>query len=80
MRKPLVIAVLTLLGSTAFAAGEVYRWKDANGVWNYSDQPHPGAELIRGTLCASNAVACNAGRPRRARRCPRAPRPTTPCP
>jgi hypothetical protein len=25
----------------------VYRWKDSSGVWNYSDQPHPGAELIR---------------------------------
>ena len=47
MRKPLVIAVITLLGSSAFAAGEVYRWKDAKGVWNYSDQPHPGAEVIR---------------------------------
>jgi hypothetical protein len=47
MRKPLVFAVITLLGSSAFAAGEVYRWKDAKGVWNYSDQPHPGAELIR---------------------------------
>lgn len=57
MRKPFVIAVLTLLGSTAFAAGEVYRWKDANGVWNYSDQPHPGAELIRRTAGSSNASA-----------------------
>jgi hypothetical protein len=57
MRKPLAIAVITLLGSTAFAAGEVYRWKDASGVWNYSDQPHPGAEVIRRTTAASNASA-----------------------
>jgi hypothetical protein len=47
MRKPLAIAVLTLLGTTAFAAGEVYRWKDAAGVWHYSDQWAPGAELVR---------------------------------
>jgi hypothetical protein len=48
MRKIFAIAVVTLLGSTAFAAGEVYRWKDANGVWHYSDQHQPGAELYRG--------------------------------
>lgn len=53
MRKPLAIAVLTLLGSTAFAAGEIYRWKDANGIWNYSDQHHPGAELVRGSRAPS---------------------------
>jgi hypothetical protein len=57
MRKPLVIAVMTLLGSTAaFAAGEVYRWKDSSGVWNYSDQPHPGAELVRGNVAPSTAT------------------------
>jgi hypothetical protein len=55
MRKPIVIAVMTLLGSTAFAAGEVYRWKDSSGVWNYSDQPHPGAELIRRSSASSAA-------------------------
>jgi hypothetical protein len=63
MRKPLAIAVLTLLGSNAFAAGEVYRWKDASGTWNYSDQPHPGAERIRGVPAASNAAAAPAAAP-----------------
>ena len=29
------------------AEGEVYRWKDVNGVWHYSDQPQPGAELVK---------------------------------
>jgi len=48
MRKIFAIAVVTLLGSSAFAAGEVYRWKDAAGIWHYSDQPQPGAELVRG--------------------------------
>jgi hypothetical protein len=47
MRKAFAITVIALLGSTAFAAGEVYRWKDANGIWHFSDQPQPGAELVR---------------------------------
>jgi hypothetical protein len=57
MRKPLAIAVMTLLGTAAFAAGEVYRWKDANGVWHYSDQNHPGAELVRTSGAPSTASA-----------------------
>jgi predicted lipid-binding transport protein (Tim44 family) len=48
MRKIFAIAIVTLLGSTAFAAGEVYRWKDPTGIWHFSDQPQPGAELVRG--------------------------------
>ncbi|MFO7325791.1 MAG: DUF4124 domain-containing protein [Pseudomonadota bacterium] len=27
-------------------AAEVWRWKDANGVIHYSDQPRPGAERV----------------------------------
>ncbi len=49
MRKTLILTALTLIATGAFAAGEVYRWKDADGTWHYSDQPHPGAELVRGT-------------------------------
>jgi hypothetical protein len=48
MRKLLVLALAPLLATSAFAAGEVYRWKDPNGTWHYADQPRPGAELIRG--------------------------------
>jgi predicted lipid-binding transport protein (Tim44 family) len=56
MRKIFALTVVTLLGSTAFAAGEVYRWKDPNGIWHYSDQPQPGAELVRGArLTAPNS-------------------------
>jgi hypothetical protein len=47
MLKAFAITAIALLGSTAFAAGEVYRWKDANGIWHFSDQPQPGAELVR---------------------------------
>jgi hypothetical protein len=46
MRKIIPIAAL-LIGPLALAGGEVYRWKDANGVPHYSDQPQPGAELVR---------------------------------
>lgn len=57
MRTLIAIAALTLLGSTAFAAGEVYRWKDANGVWHYSDQPRPGAEVMRGGYTTGTTTA-----------------------
>lgn len=49
MRKLFTLAAATLLATSAFAAGEVYRWKDANNTWHYSDQPQPGAEMVRGT-------------------------------
>ena len=63
MRKPFAIAALTLLVSTAFAAGEVYRWKDASGLWHYSDQNHPGAELVvRGQAVPADATT-NAAAP-----------------
>jgi hypothetical protein len=60
MRMPFAIAVLTLLSSAAFAADEVYRWKDASGTWHYSDQPRPGAEKVRGNAPPSTAAAAPA--------------------
>jgi hypothetical protein len=48
MRKFILIAFATLfVAPAAMADGEVYRWKDANGLWHYSDQPQPGAELVK---------------------------------
>jgi len=47
MRKIITFTAATLLMASAFAAGEVYRWKGPDGTWHYSDQPHPGAELVR---------------------------------
>ncbi len=35
--------------ATGAGQGDIYRWKDANGAWHYSDQPQEGAELVRGT-------------------------------
>jgi hypothetical protein len=47
MRKIFTFTACTLLMAAAFAEGEVYRWKGTDGTWHYSDQPRPGAELIR---------------------------------
>jgi hypothetical protein len=48
MRKLIYISAACLIGAASLvqAAGEIYRWKDASGIWHYSDQPQPGAELI----------------------------------
>jgi hypothetical protein len=47
MRKILTLAVSVLIASSALAGGDIYRWKDESGTWHYSDQPHPGAQLLR---------------------------------
>ena len=47
MRKILTLAVSVLIASSALAGGDIYRWKDDSGTWHFSDQPHPGAELVR---------------------------------
>lgn len=64
MRKMLIATVVSLLAAgVASGAGEVYRWKDANGNWHFSDQPTPGAELVRGaqhTMPSANAPAPSA--------------------
>jgi hypothetical protein len=54
MRKIIPIAFL-LISPLAMAAGDVYRWKDANGVPHYSDQPQPGAELIHANKRSSSS-------------------------
>lgn len=40
----ILIAVVCLVSFAAMA--ETYRWVDENGVVNYSDSPHPGAEVV----------------------------------
>jgi hypothetical protein len=55
MRRILTFSATILITATALAAGDVYRWKDANGTWHYSDQPQPGAELVvRGSRPVNN--------------------------
>jgi hypothetical protein len=57
MRKIITFTAATLLMASAFGAGEVYRWRGADGAWHYSDQPRPGAELVRGTGARPQAPA-----------------------
>jgi hypothetical protein len=48
MRKVISLAIAAfLIAPAVMAEGEVYRWKDGNNVWHYSDQPQPGAELVK---------------------------------
>jgi Domain of unknown function (DUF4124) len=51
MRKLLNLTISASLVAVCLVAhgADIYRWKDANGAWHYSDQPQPGAELVRGT-------------------------------
>lgn len=44
----IAVACSLVIPAAAMAAGDIYRWKDANGTWHYADQPQPGAELISG--------------------------------
>jgi hypothetical protein len=39
--RPAVLLALFLLGGHAFAAQQVYKWTDANGVVHYTDTPPP---------------------------------------
>lgn len=41
----IVIAALALL-VTAGASAQIYKWIDEDGVVHYSDQAHPGAEIV----------------------------------
>jgi hypothetical protein len=49
MQRTLAIATLILLAGVgaALADGDIWRWKDAQGVFHYSDQWVPGSELIK---------------------------------
>jgi len=53
MRKYFSLAAAPLVLSLLMGAGEVYRWKDGNGLWHYSDQPQPGAELVKSARVSS---------------------------
>jgi hypothetical protein len=61
MRKFIYLSAACLIGATSVvhAAGEIYRWKDGSGIWHYSDQPQPGAELISNARRAVPAAAAS---------------------
>ncbi|MDR2216097.1 MAG: DUF4124 domain-containing protein [Nevskiaceae bacterium] len=56
MRPRTLLALLCLTPLAAYAAGDIYRWKDAQGVWHYSDQPQPGAEFVQSTRRPSDST------------------------
>ena len=67
MRKIISLALAAfLIAPAVMAEGEVYRWKDGNGLWHYSDQPQPGAELVKkaGSRSSSSNSAPAAQTPR----------------
>lgn len=45
----LVAAAATLAFAASLAQADVWRWKDAQGNWHYSDVPVEGAQLIKST-------------------------------
>jgi hypothetical protein len=50
MRNRTCLFIATsLLAALAAQAGDIYRWKDSNGLWHYADQPVPGAERVAST-------------------------------
>ena len=58
-RKFLVIMALCL---AVPATAQMYKWKDANGKWQYSDTPPPGnlkTEKVRGATAAPVAPAAS---------------------
>ena len=53
-----MIAGLSLLGlAGAVAAGEVYQWKDANGVTHYSQTPPPKGQYQQRQITHQGATA-----------------------
>ena len=53
MRRALTTALLaTALGlvATAASAGEIYQWKDANGVTHYSETPPPKGQYVQRSI------------------------------
>ncbi len=45
----LVAVIATLALTSGLAQADVWRWKDAQNKWHYSDLPVEGAELIKST-------------------------------
>ena len=63
MRARLFVLLLALISGAAFAAGQIYQWKDASGGIHFTDTPPPrGAALLKGPKTAepSNAGAAHA--------------------
>ncbi len=53
----LLLGCATLGHGIAATAAETWKWKDANGVVHYSDQPAPGAERMQVVVAKPSAPA-----------------------
>ncbi len=51
------LLVLAVLAATCSQAGDVWRWKDAQGVVHYSDVPVQGAVRVKQNVSSGSAVA-----------------------
>lgn len=64
-RLPRLLGVALLVLALPVAAGELYQWKDANGVTHYSDSPPPGGEY-ENRIIGNSGSAGTAAKPEEA--------------
>jgi hypothetical protein len=61
-RSAMLLASLLLVALPA-AAGEIYQWKDANGVTHYTDSPPPDQEYKNRQISHNTAAPVQASEP-----------------
>ena len=59
-RLPLLALVAGLIAAPAAFSGEVYQWKDANGVTHYSQTPPPAGSYQQRQITSSGASVAQA--------------------
>jgi hypothetical protein len=57
LRTLAILLPLALAAGQGFAADEVYKWRDANGRWQYGSQPPPGIKAEKLTTTISTVPA-----------------------
>ena len=62
-RLPLLALVAGLIAAPAAFSGEVYQWKDANGVTHYSQTPPTKGSYQQRQITAAGASAAQAAAP-----------------
>ncbi|NLW95718.1 DUF4124 domain-containing protein [Luteimonas wenzhouensis] len=62
-RLPLLVLVAGLVAAPAAVSGEVYQWKDANGVTHYSQTPPPSGAYQLRQITAAGASSAQAAAP-----------------
>ena len=49
IHRRLLLSLCAVLLAVSAPAADIWRYKDANGVWQFSDRPVPGAEKVGST-------------------------------